>query len=166
MASALALAARLGYSSVLKTRSDPLIMPRGGNAAAVADGAGSVGGCHAPCVAHVEAEVIAAAAETCCCCCCSSGLVQVVVLPVLAGTSCVVGSLPACSFLIDGKFTGRGTASLVPVRPRLLRRRSPPRVRAEAPCVTKAEPGGWPPPGPLVELRAALRLVFAYFEGF
>lgn len=95
MASALALAARLGYSSVLNTRSDPLIMPRGGNAAAVADGAGSVGGCHAPCVAHVEAEVIAAAAEACCCC--SSGLVQVVVLPVLAGTSCVVGSLPACS---------------------------------------------------------------------
>ena len=68
----------------------------------------------------------------------SSGLVHVPDPP-LVGTSCVVGSLPACScahggqvriaretfrelarrtFFMDGKFTGRGTASFVPAAPR------------------------------------------------
>lgn len=139
--SALAPSARLGYSSGFSTRSRAY------------GPAGALGwGCHGAdagrcCAPQVDPEVMlgpaaaVGAAASWLAAARSSGLVHVPD-PLLAGTSCVLGSLPACSCtrytqqglgrrhpcarnlvrhghghctcFIDGRFTGLGTASFTP----------------------------------------------------
>lgn len=89
----------------------------------------------------------------------SSGFVQLLE-PVPEGTSCVVGSFPACSFLIDGRLTGRGTESLAPATAlgRLLSTSMPLK-----PTFAPPKPAAGCPPEVLLFVSTLLRLLLAYF---
>mmetsp|Transcript_37212 Transcript_37212/g.109813 ORF Transcript_37212/g.109813 Transcript_37212/m.109813 type:complete len:234 (+) Transcript_37212:485-1186(+) len=108
--------------------------------------------------AHVDEGAIAGAASGAVAT--SSGRLPQVLDPLpVAGTKTVFGSLPACSFLIDGKFTGLGTESFTPEADRgfLLNNSRPPLVSVEL---------AWARPGPDLFgllVSASLRFRLAYF---